>query len=99
MKKLMQGAAILPLLVWSAGAQEPKADAKGAEHAEKAALDAKYVTAMINFVEEEFGVLVSSCEISEDNLGSLRAVARFVEVRRGDGKMGCCHRGWGIGGN
>ena len=45
---------------------------------EKAALDAKYVTAMINFVEEEFGVLVSSCEISEDNLGSLRAVARFV---------------------
>jgi protein-arginine kinase len=45
---------------------------------EQAALNAKYVTAMINFVEQEFGVLVSSCEISEDNLGSLRAVARFV---------------------
>jgi protein-arginine kinase len=45
---------------------------------EKAALDAKYVTAMINFVEQEFGVIVSSCEISEDNLGSIGAVARFV---------------------
>ena len=45
---------------------------------EKAALDSKYVAAMIAFVEDEFGVLVSDCEKSEDNLGSLRAVARFV---------------------
>jgi acyl carrier protein len=45
---------------------------------EKAALDSKYVAAMIAFIEEEFGVHVSDCEISEDNLGSLRAVARFV---------------------
>ncbi len=45
---------------------------------EKAAIDSKYVAAMVAFVENEFGVLVSDCEISEDNLGSLRAVARFV---------------------
>ena len=45
---------------------------------EKAALDSKYVLAMINFVEQEFGVIVSNCEICDDNLGSLRAVSRFV---------------------
>jgi len=45
---------------------------------EKAALDSRYVAAMIAFVEDEFGVLISDCEKSEDNLGSLSAVARFV---------------------
>jgi acyl carrier protein len=45
---------------------------------EKAALDSKCVAAMVTFIEEEFGVHVSSCEITEDNLGSLRAVAGFV---------------------
>lgn len=49
---------------------------------EKAALDSKYVTAMVIFIEEEFGVHVSSCEITEDNLGSLRAVARFVASKQ-----------------
>ena len=49
---------------------------------EKAALDSRYVLAMINFVEQEFGVFVSSCEISEENLGSLRAVARFVASKQ-----------------
>ena len=33
-------------------------------------------------IEEEFGVHVSDCEISEDNLGSLRAVARFVASKQ-----------------
>jgi len=49
---------------------------------EKAALDPKYVAAMITFVEEEFGVHVSSCEVSDDNLGSLRSVARFVASKQ-----------------
>lgn len=49
---------------------------------EKAALDSKYVLAMINFVEQEFGIYVSSCEVSEENLGSLRAVARFVASKQ-----------------
>ena len=45
---------------------------------ERAALDSKYIAAMIEFVENEFGIIVSECEMSEDNLGSLGAVARFV---------------------
>lgn len=45
---------------------------------EKAALDSKYMAAMIAFIEDEFGVHVSDCEITPDNLGSLDAVARFV---------------------
>ena len=49
---------------------------------EKAALDSKYIAAMITYIEEEFGILVSECEISEDNLGSLRAVARFVASKQ-----------------
>jgi hypothetical protein len=36
------------------------------------------VSAIIDFVEQEFGIHVSSCEVNEENLGSLRAVARFV---------------------
>ena len=49
---------------------------------ERAALDSKYVAAMISFVEDEFGIIVSECELSEDNLGSLRAVARFVASKQ-----------------
>jgi acyl carrier protein len=49
---------------------------------EKADLDSKYVSAMLTFVEDEFGVLVSDCELSEENLGSLRAVARFVASKQ-----------------
>jgi acyl carrier protein len=49
---------------------------------EKAALDSKYVAAMITYIEDEFGIHVSDCEICEDNLGSLRAVARFVASKQ-----------------
>ena len=49
---------------------------------EKAALDSKYVAAMVTFIEDEFGVHVSSCEVTEDNLGSLRAVAHFVASKQ-----------------
>ena len=45
---------------------------------EKAALDSKYVVAVVTFIEDESEVHVSSCEMTEENLGSLRAVARFV---------------------
>lgn len=40
--------------------------------------DSKYVAGIVTFIEEEFHIRVSSCEITEENLGSLRAVARFV---------------------
>jgi acyl carrier protein len=49
---------------------------------EKAALDSKHVAAIIAFVENEFGVIVSDCEMSEENLGSLNAVARFVASKQ-----------------
>ena len=42
------------------------------------ALPATYFTVMANFIEEEFGAIVSPCEGTNENLGSLRAVARFV---------------------
>jgi len=49
---------------------------------EQAALDSKYIAAMIAFVEDEFGIIVSECELSEDNLGSLHAVAHFVASKQ-----------------
>ncbi len=49
---------------------------------EKAALNSKYIAAMVDFIEGEFGIHVSSCEITEENLGSLSAVARFVASKQ-----------------
>jgi acyl carrier protein len=49
---------------------------------EKAMVDSKYVGETITFIEEEFGVAVSSPEITEANLGTLRAVARFVSNKQ-----------------
>jgi acyl carrier protein len=40
------------------------------------------VKAMVGFVEDEFGVHMSPSEMSEENLGSLRAVARFVASKQ-----------------
>ena len=44
--------------------------------------DWKYVAGMVTFIEKEFGIQVSSCEITEQNLGSPRAVARFVASKQ-----------------
>jgi hypothetical protein len=41
-----------------------------------------YITVMVNFLEEEFGAIVSPCEVTQENLGSLRAVARFVSAKQ-----------------
>jgi hypothetical protein len=46
--------------------------------------DSRYVGAMVKFLEAEFGIGVSSSEITEANLGSLRAVAHFVARKRPD---------------
>jgi acyl carrier protein len=37
---------------------------------------------MLNFIETEFGVRASDDEISEANLGSLRAIAQFVAEKQ-----------------
>jgi len=49
---------------------------------EKAALDSRYVAAMIAFVEDEFGVLISGFEKSEANIGSLSPVALYVAKKQ-----------------
>lgn len=32
--------------------------------------------------EEEFGIHISNCEVTQENFGSLRAVARFVASKQ-----------------
>ena len=49
---------------------------------ESAVADSRYFDEMITFIEDEFGVHVSNCEITKDNLGSLRAVVRFVASKQ-----------------
>ena len=44
--------------------------------------DSKYIDAILNLIEEEFGIRVSTCEITEENLGSLRAIARFLASKQ-----------------
>lgn len=51
---------------------------------ENGVVDSMGVMEMIQFLEEEFGVEVDDSEITEENLGSLDAIAGFVLSRRGD---------------
>jgi acyl carrier protein len=48
-------------------------------------VDSMGVMEMIQFLEEEFGVEVEDTEITEENLGSLDAIAGFV-LERGSGE-------------
>lgn len=48
-------------------------------------VDSMGVMEMIQFLEEEFGVEVSDEEITEENLGSLDAIAGFVARRSSGG--------------
>ena len=45
-------------------------------------VDSRSVAQMIDFIEREFGVYVSKHEIGEENLGSLRPIARFVASKQ-----------------
>ena len=45
-------------------------------------IDSMGVLEVINFLEEAFGVTAADDEISEANLGSLRAIANFVVSKR-----------------
>jgi hypothetical protein len=47
-----------------------------------AALGQAFVGAMVNFIEDEFGVIVSPCEVNAENLGSLRAVTSFISGKQ-----------------
>ena len=49
---------------------------------ERGVVDSMGVVEMVSFLEDEFGIKTSDEEISEANLGSLRAIARFVCAKR-----------------
>ena len=44
--------------------------------------DKRYVDAIVSFLEREFAVSVAREEMTEDNFGSVRAVARFVSRKQ-----------------
>lgn len=48
-------------------------------------VDSMGVMEMIQFLEEEFGVEVDDADITEENLGSVDAIAEFVAARKGAG--------------
>ena len=45
---------------------------------ERGVVDSMGIVEMLNFIEEQFGVTAADDEISEANLGSLRAIVKFV---------------------
>jgi acyl carrier protein len=49
---------------------------------ERGVVDSMGVAEMVTFIEDEFGISTSDEDISEANLGSLRAIARFVFQKR-----------------
>ena len=49
-------------------------------------IDSMGVLEVLNFLEEEYGVTAADDEISEANMGTLRAIAKFV-VSKGAGSM------------
>jgi acyl carrier protein len=48
-------------------------------------IDSLGVMELVEFVEREFAVKLEPWEITEDNLGSVRAIARFVLAKHRDG--------------
>jgi acyl carrier protein len=49
---------------------------------ERGVVDSMGVAEMVTFIEDEFGIKTSDEDISEANLGSLRAIGRFVSQKR-----------------
>jgi acyl carrier protein len=45
-------------------------------------IDSMGVMELITFLEEEFGVGVGDADITEENLGSLAAIARYVAAKQ-----------------
>jgi len=49
---------------------------------EQGIIDSMGVLDLLNFLEETFDVRVSDDELTEENLGTLRGIARFVSAKR-----------------
>lgn len=55
---------------------------------ERGVVDSMGVMELVAFIEEEFGVTAGDDDITEQNLGSLRAIGNFVSARaRSDAKV------------
>ena len=48
----------------------------------KGVIDSMGVMEMIGFLTSEFGIAVADEEVTEENLGSLQAIARFVAAKQ-----------------
>jgi acyl carrier protein len=51
---------------------------------ERGVVDSMGIVEMLTFIEDEFGVKAGDDEISEANLGTLRAIAHFVATKQGN---------------
>jgi len=49
---------------------------------EQGIIDSMGVLDLLNYLEEAFGVRVADDELTEDNLGTLRSIASFVNAKR-----------------
>jgi acyl carrier protein len=49
---------------------------------ERGVVDSMGVAEMVTFIDDEFGIKTSDEDITEANLGSLRAIGRFVSQKR-----------------
>lgn len=49
--------------------------------------DSMGVMEVIDLLGEEFGVVVDDTEVTEENLGSLNAIATYVLARKGAGSQ------------
>ena len=49
---------------------------------ERGVVDSMGIVEMLTFIEDEFGVKTADDEISEANLGTLAAIARFVATKK-----------------
>ena len=49
---------------------------------EQGVVDSMGVAEMVTFIQDEFEIAVSDEDITEANLGSLRAIGRFVSTKR-----------------
>ncbi|HEX6925888.1 MAG TPA: acyl carrier protein [Longimicrobiaceae bacterium] len=50
-------------------------------------VDSMGVMEIVVFLEERFGLEVSDTDITEDNLGSVQAIANYVNARLGEAEL------------
>ncbi|HEV8304153.1 MAG TPA: acyl carrier protein [Gemmatimonadales bacterium] len=53
---------------------------------QRGVIDSMGVMELIGFLKSEFGVVVADEEITEQNLGTLADIARYVAGKRGNGR-------------